>query len=68
MHSAFQRHISAVPCPVTVAYGTFDSPNSSAWAKEFADALEREGKLAKLIVARATIISSFSRRSAILMA
>jgi len=58
-----QRHISAVPCPVTVAYGTFDSPNSSAWARNLPTALEREGKLAKLIVPVATIISSFSRRS-----
>src|SRR5882757_2837938 len=47
-----QRHISAVPCPVTVAYGTFDSPEFQRMGKEFADALEREGKLAKLIVAR----------------
>lgn len=47
-----QRHIAAIPCPVTVAYGTLDSPEFQRMGAEFADALAAAGKLATRIVAR----------------
>jgi arylformamidase len=45
------RHVSRIPCPITLAYGTSDSPEFQRMAQEFALALRGVGKLTDLIVA-----------------
>jgi arylformamidase len=45
------RHIHRIPCPITVAYGSLDSPEFQRMAQEFAKALRDVHKLAGLFVA-----------------
>ena len=45
-----QRHLVRLACPVIVAYGDLESPEFQRQAREFADAVERVGKLERLIV------------------
>lgn len=45
-----QRHLVRLECPVIVAYGDLESPEFQRQAREFAGAVERIGKLDRLIV------------------
>lgn len=45
-----QRHLDRLRCPVVVAYAEHDSPEFQRQSREFAAALEKIGKLARLIV------------------
>jgi arylformamidase len=45
------RHIHRIPCPITIAYGSLDSPEFQRMAQEFAKALDDVHKLAGLLVA-----------------
>jgi arylformamidase len=45
------RHIHRIPCPITIAYGSLDSPEFQRMAQEFAKALSDAHKLAGLFVA-----------------
>jgi arylformamidase len=51
-HSS-QRHLDKLNCPVTVAYGSLESPEFQRQSREFADAVKKIGKLHRLIVAEA---------------
>jgi arylformamidase len=48
-----QRHLDKINCPVTVAYGSLESPEFQRQAREFADALKQAGKLNRLLVGEA---------------
>ena len=45
-----QRHLTRLACPVIVSYGDQESPEFQRQAREFADAVERVGKLDRLLV------------------
>ena len=45
------RHLGRLTCPVTVAYAERDSPEFQRQSREFAEALERLGRLRRLVVA-----------------
>ena len=45
-----QRHLDRINCPVTVLYGTLETPEFQRQAREFAAALEAAGKPVRLIV------------------
>ncbi len=45
------RHLARIACPVTVAYAGGDSPEFQRQSREFAEALDRIGRLRRLIVA-----------------
>jgi arylformamidase len=45
-----QRHLDRIRCPVVVAYAEHDSPEFQRQSREFAAALEKSGKLGRLIV------------------
>jgi arylformamidase len=47
-----QRHLGRLACPVIVAYGDQESPEFQRQGREFAQALERGGRLDRLIVAK----------------
>jgi arylformamidase len=47
-----QRHLARLGCPVIVSYGDLESPEFQRQGREFADALERIGKLERRIVGR----------------
>jgi len=47
-----QRHLARLGCPVMVSYGDLESPEFQRQGREFADALERIGKLDRRIVGR----------------
>jgi len=49
---SLQRHIDKVVAPVTVAYGSLETPEFQRQGREFAAALKTAGKLAGLIEAR----------------
>jgi arylformamidase len=44
------RFVDRIPCSLTIAYATSDSPEFQRMGQEFAASLKRQGKLAKLIV------------------
>jgi arylformamidase len=46
-----QRHLERIDCPVTLLYGTLETPEFQRQAREFATALEAAGKPVRLIVA-----------------
>lgn len=46
-----ERHLARIDCPVTVVYGTLETPEFQRQARDFAAALQKAGKPAKLIVA-----------------
>ena len=45
-----QRHLARLGCPVIVSYGDLESPEFQRQGREFADAVERAGKLERRIV------------------
>jgi arylformamidase len=45
------RHIDRVACPLLIAHGTDESPEFQRQARDFAAALQRAGKTARLLVA-----------------
>jgi arylformamidase len=45
-----QRHLDRITCPVVVAYAEHDSPEFQRQSREFAAALEKAGKLGRLLV------------------
>jgi arylformamidase len=45
-----QRHLTRLTCPVIVAYGDQESPEFQRQSREFAEALERAGRLDRLII------------------
>ena len=47
-----QRHLARLACPVIVAHGDLESPEFQRQARDFADAVERVGKLDRRIVGR----------------
>jgi arylformamidase len=46
-----QRHLARIDCPVTLLYGTLETPEFQRQTREFAAALKAAGKPARLIVA-----------------
>jgi arylformamidase len=46
-----QRHLDRITCPVTLLYGTLETPEFQRQTREFAAALEAAGKPVRLIVA-----------------
>jgi arylformamidase len=46
-----QRHLQRIGCPVTVAYGTLETPEFKRQARDFASALQKENKKVELLVA-----------------
>jgi arylformamidase len=48
-----QRHLEKLACPVTVAYGTLESPEFQRQAKDFAAAAKSAGKAVQLLVGEA---------------
>jgi arylformamidase len=46
-----QRHLQRIRCPVTVAYGTRETPEFQRQGRDFASALEKHNKKAKLVIA-----------------
>jgi arylformamidase len=46
-----QRHLDRLNCPVIVAYGTYETPEFQRQNREFAEAVKKAGKPAKLLVA-----------------
>jgi arylformamidase len=47
-----QRHLQRIGCPVTVAYGTLETPEFQRQARDFALALEQAGKKVALLAAQ----------------
>jgi len=45
-----QRHLQRIRCPVTLAYGTRETPEFQRQARDFAAALKKQGKEAALVV------------------
>lgn len=45
-----RRHIERVTCPVTIAYGTFETPEFQRQSQDFAEALKKAGKSVQLLV------------------
>ncbi len=45
-----QRHLARINCPVTVAYGTFETPEFQRQNRDFAAALKAAGKPVELVV------------------
>ena len=45
-----QRHLNKLMCPVTVAYGTLETPEFQRQSREFASAVKAAGKAAQLLV------------------
>jgi len=46
-----QRHLERIDCPVVVVYGTLETPEFQRQARDFAAALQKADKKAKLLVA-----------------
>jgi arylformamidase len=46
-----QRHLDRIDCPVTLLYGTLETPEFQRQTREFATTLEAAGKPVRLIVA-----------------
>jgi len=47
-----QRHIDKLNCPVTIVYGTFETPEFQRQNREFAAAVKAAGKPVELVVAQ----------------
>ena len=45
-----QRHLSRINCPVTLAYGTYETPEFQRQSRDFATALKAAGKPVTLLV------------------
>jgi len=44
-----QRHLERIRAPITIVYGTLETPEFQRQSKDFADALTRAGKAAEII-------------------
>ena len=47
-----QRHIAHINCPVTLVYGTFETPEFQRQSRDFAAAVQAAGQPARLVVAQ----------------